>query len=197
MNISTIRLCGILAGTLLLGALIGSFSVFLTTTNARLKPVKKVEALMGTNAEFLNDSFGAKIGSFAVYHSPGKNEALSIVASQDSYPVIFIQKFGLNHVEVSISDKKQNILSGIFKNEMFETTSYLNTGHDDLKVSNIDMNADGIYDLIAKQTKNNTEAKFFYEGQWYPYKLENGKRLIETSDGWREIVKSSTGFRFR
>ena len=98
---------------------------------------------------------------------------------------------------VSVSDKQQNILSGDLKDGKFEMTSYLSIGPKDLKVTSIDMNADGAYDLVARQTKDSTETRFFFEGQWYPYKGEKGKWMIQTSDGWREIIKGPTGFQFR
>jgi hypothetical protein len=196
MSVSKIRLGSMLGGTLLLGAFMGAFSVFLTTPNTRLKRVKPVEGLVGTKAEFLNHSFGVKIGSFAVYHTPGKDEKLAIVATQDSYPVILIEKADGEQVKVSISDKQQNMLGGTLRKEKFEITNYVNVDQEGMEVTNVDLDANGSYDLIAKQTRSGTEARFFFEGQWYPYKRENGKWLIETTDGWREIVKGSAGFHF-
>ncbi len=175
----------------------GAFSVFLTNPNTRLKMLPPLQDLSGTSGEFMNNAPGIGLGSFVVYHVSGTNEALSISSSQGSYPVVLIRKTGPDTVAVAVSDKQQNILSGDLKDEKFEMTSYLNVGPGDLKISSIDMNADGTYDLVARQTQNTTETKFFFEGQWYPYKGEKGKWMIQTPDGWREIIKGPAGFQFR
>lgn len=197
MNVSTFRKGALLAVCLLAGAFIGAFSVFLTNPSTRLKSVPPVRGLAGTSGEFLNNAPGIAFGSFAIHHVSGTNEALSISGLQGAYPVVLIRKAGRDIVEVSISDKQQNILLGDLKDEKFEMTSYLNVESKDLKVTSIDMNADGTYDLVARQTKDAMETKFFFEGQWYPYKGEKGKRMIQTPDGWREIVKGPAGFQFR
>lgn len=108
-----------------------------------------------------------------------------------------IKKLGSQKFEVSVGDKDQNILSGDLMNEKFEMTSYLKIESNDLRQRSIDMNADGTYDLISRQTEDTTDTKFLFEGQWYPYKGEKGKWMIQTPDGWREIVKGTTGFQFR
>lgn len=187
----------LLAFCVLLGAFLGAFSVFLTNPSTRLKSVPPIQGFDGTSGELLNNAPGVVIGSFVVYHVSGINEALSISSSECSFPVVLIRKTGLDTVAVSVSDKTYCILSGDLKDGKFEMTSYLNVRPDDHKVTSIDMNADGIYDLQARQTKNITETKFFFEGEWYPYKSDKGKWLIQTPDGWREILKGPSGFLLR
>jgi len=197
MNALLYRQGALLAVCMLLSAFLGAFSVFLTNPNAQLKAVPPIQGFAGTSGELLNNAPGVVIGSFAVYHVSGTNEALSISSSQGSFPVVLIRKTGSDTVAVSVSDKRWCILSGDLKDGKFGMTSYLNVGPEDLKVTSIDMNADGVYDLLARQTKNVTETKFFFEGKWYPYKGEKGKWLIQTPDGWREILKGPSGFQLR
>lgn len=182
---------------LIVGAFLGFLSSFHLLSSTQIKFLPPLKSFGGTSAEFFNNASGIGLGTFAVYSVSGAKEALGVSILPSSFPVVFILKTGSDSFLVSVADKQQNIFSCDLKDEKFETISYTNIEFQDRKVTSIDINADGIYDLVARQSKNSTETMFFFEGLWYPYKVENGKWMIQTSDGWCEIVKGAAGFQFR
>lgn len=197
MNGLTLKRTLLFSFCFLSGAFLGAFAVFFTNPLAHLKIVGPLHSLEGAGAEFFNHALGVRFGPFVVHYTDGSDDATIVMNFEGTYPVVTLQKTGNDTITVSISDRDQNILSGDLENGEFRITSYLKIIEPDIRKTSIDLNADGIYDLLARQSEDSTEIKVLFDGSWYPYKAFGGKKMIQMSDGWEEVVIGPMGFELK
>lgn len=181
-----------------LGAAAGAALTFALMPDIKLWPMPGSLESINQKGEFLKSLKGGRVGSFSVGLALDKDDREMLMVATDpqlkTYPLVSLTKSEDGATQVNVCDRRGDIWTGIVKDGELGNMSRSFRSPDGPSQTRIDLNADGVYDIISIAEGGKVAPRFVFNDKLYRYRSEKGRFFIQIDGQWREVEMHREGF---